>query len=497
MFSLKSGIRKTISITLAAVMATTIFTGCSKTEPNQSDSIPVYTSVTSSITAPVDTPTDSNVLTGTDIGSGIQFKYWYEAPITLKKPSLATTLTDAITLTGSLFLSVDDLPIRQDADGKQYVISTNRQLCLEDGKMSLTDMHAFLRNSEGYKYYFDITDNASELVDAFGALELASGMELSDLSYERRTAKEDALDSIKSEISYDVYINSIPTDITYDVNTKQINITALLEKYALGEYSVDTNVLRLFTGYGIVDISITGNADAYTLKYSTGEEYATSVGEVTLLADAVLVSLDGLQKYLGYQVDVYDSFINIVTDNKDIITTTTLLDSSAIEESTYKPTEPTKPEEKPADTTSSSSTSSSTTNGTNSSSNSSSNSKPTQSSSSSSSTPNPLDPSSSSSSSSKPSTPSGSSSNSSSNSKPYVIKIPDGSTGEYFDVNGNPMPDNFDPSNGGYYNKNGNYIMTPAEHEAYERQAQEIANDPDSYWGQTDPDELLKILGIR
>lgn len=56
---------------------------------------------------------------------------------------------------------------------------------------------------------------------------------------------------------------------------------------------------------------------------------------------------------------------------------------------------------------------------------------------------------------------------------------------------------NFDPSNGGFYDKYGIYHTTREEHEEMERQAQENHNAPDSYWGQTDPDELLRILGIR
>ena len=88
--------------------------------------------------------------------------------------------------------------------------------------------------------------------------------------------------------------------------------------------------------------------------------------------------------------------------------------------------------------------------------------------------------------------PKNSDTNSSSNSKPSVIKIPDGAQGEYFDVNGNPMPSNFDPSKGGYYNRNGCYVMPPAELAEYNRQAQEIANNPDSYWRQTDPDDFFR-----
>lgn len=181
------------------------------------------------------------------------------------------------------------------------------------------------------------------------------------------------------------------------------------------------------------------------------------------------------------------SALNAYDTTKPIDTNTPPASSSSESSSNSEPTSTpstateSKPEESKPTESSNSNTSSSSSSSSTPQSSSSSNSKPTQSSSTSTTTTKPIE---------KP-TQSSSSSNSSSNSKPSVITIPAGAEGEYFDVNGNPMPSNFDSSNGGYYDRDGCYHMTPAELAEYNRQLREIANDPDSFFSQIDPDEFF------
>ncbi len=86
--------------------------------------------------------------------------------------------------------------------------------------------------------------------------------------------------------------------------------------------------------------------------------------------------------------------------------------------------------------------------------------------------------------------------------KPSEIRIPEGATGEFFDQYGNPMPDNFNPDNGGYYDKTGCYVMTPAEYEQMMRDIEEDnqAIKDGTFSGtagatQEELDELLKLWG--
>ncbi len=48
--------------------------------------------------------------------------------------------------------------------------------------------------------------------------------------------------------------------------------------------------------------------------------------------------------------------------------------------------------------------------------------------------------------------------------KPSSVVIPEGAKGECFDQYGNPMPEDFDPSYGGYYDCDGCYQLTPEEY---------------------------------
>ncbi len=83
------------------------------------------------------------------------------------------------------------------------------------------------------------------------------------------------------------------------------------------------------------------------------------------------------------------------------------------------------------------------------------------------------------------------------------IVIADDSDRVYYDKNGNPMPDDFDPSNGGSYDKSGNYTMTAEEYAEYvamsNRADEAIENgDRDAYGNVTEEgtDALWALLGI-
>lgn len=87
-------------------------------------------------------------------------------------------------------------------------------------------------------------------------------------------------------------------------------------------------------------------ADTITIEYSTGEKDENiSTKEIILAGDILKMSPEAVEHYLGYDIEVYDDFINIVTDNKDIITPDSILPAEAesLADSTLNDKDTTKP----------------------------------------------------------------------------------------------------------------------------------------------------------
>lgn len=355
MFSLKNSIRRAVTLTIASALATTVFVGCTKQEPVDSNTSTTISSTTTAITNDL-TPgiTDTGVE-----DSGIQFKYWYDGDLAVETQKLSATATDAMALTGAHFMDIEKLPIRKDTDGNEYIISGRTQVYLSHGKMASKDLYAFLRDDEGYRYYTILPAPVKDLLDIFGARMLASG-KTQAATFEERVSSNDQLEEINKGLEYDVFLNNIDIGNTFSESDSMIDISSILQNYSLGCYLADSNTLRLYTACGNVDIEFIETNGTYTLKYSTNETYEyVSTDEVGVSDSRVMMSLDAIQRYLGYQVEVYDNFINIVTDNKDILTddhsidldvATEVSDSNLNDYDTDKPIDEQLPEDyKPAD----------------------------------------------------------------------------------------------------------------------------------------------------
>lgn len=96
--------------------------------------------------------------------------------------------------------------------------------------------------------------------------------------------------------------------------------------------------VTLYTAAGFVEVTFTLNDDKVNVSYSTGLEGTSLVvgEEYDLNSSTILLTADALERVLGYDVEVYDDFINIVTDNQDLFSSSQIcvVDSYDVEKIT-------------------------------------------------------------------------------------------------------------------------------------------------------------------
>lgn len=338
MLSLKDNVRRAITLTIVSALATTIFVGCAKQEPADINSGASSSSITTELTpSMVDELTPGLIESGDVDAFSIKYQYWYEnTDITeMQSNSLAATVTDAIALTGTHFFDIEGMPIRTDSNGNEYVISGRTPVYLADGKLAPDVLFKGLREeATGILHYFNVVASTDEFETALDA-----GGYTQSKNYTDRVIN-DAEPEVSSEL-YEVYLNNITTGYTYDRFTL-LDVTSIISSYNRGQFSSDDSTLTLYTAAGDLKIAFIVNNGILTLKYSgvDGVEEKSVVlnnyeDMIAVGANGIGMSLPAIERYLGYEVEVYDEgdspcFINIVTDNKDIATKETLHSESVM-----------------------------------------------------------------------------------------------------------------------------------------------------------------------
>ena len=126
-----------------------------------------------------------------------------------------------------------------------------------------------------------------------------------------------------------------------------IEVSSVLPGYGVANYASDEQALYLHTAaVSNLKLEFKTEADTITIEYSTGEKDENiSTKEIILAGDMLKMSPEAVEHYLGYDIEVYDDFINIVTDNKDIITPDSILPAEAesLADSTLNDKDTTKP----------------------------------------------------------------------------------------------------------------------------------------------------------
>lgn len=203
-------------------------------------------------------------------------------------------------------------------------------------------MYNLLRKTgTGERIYYGLTQTAEDILSTF--LKRSAGKE-QPATYEDRKAQD--TEATLNSVTYAIYVNNIETGMTTTPDG-MIEVSSVLPGYGVANYASDEQALYLHTAaVSNLKLEFKTEADTITIEYSTGEKDENiSTKEIILAGDILKMSPEAVEHYLGYDIEVYDDFINIVTDNKDIITPDSILPAEAesLADSTLNDKDTTKP----------------------------------------------------------------------------------------------------------------------------------------------------------
>ncbi|MGN0699958.1 MAG: hypothetical protein ACI4J8_03060, partial [Oscillospiraceae bacterium] len=138
---MKDIIKKLVVGIMAAALTTSYFTGCADTTSQPAITTPDIT-ISDGLNPGI---TDSGVDT-----FSIKFKYWYDNQDIMDEQ--AAKLDHNGQVTSNTFLDLVELPIYQDAEGNEYIISGRTKVYLHDGKISQNEID-LLRDEQGNRVY--------------------------------------------------------------------------------------------------------------------------------------------------------------------------------------------------------------------------------------------------------------------------------------------------------------------------------------------------------
>lgn len=349
MFSIKDAVRKTVVAVSLAALTTSFFAGCSQ-QPTVSDVDLYPPSITTEVSTPYTEELTDDINPGINDEThdantfSIKYKYWYDNPDVKETQDKALAEADpgGDNPNGETFLGIPGLPLYTDPSGNQYIISGRTVCYLADGKLASKDMYNLLRKTgTGERIYYGLTQTAEDILSTF--LKRSAGKE-QPATYEDRKAQD--TEATLNSVTYAIYVNNIETGMTTTPDG-MIEVSSVLPGYGVANYALDEQALYLHTAaVSNLKLEFKTEADTITIEYSTGEKDENiSTKEIILAGDMLKMSPEAVEHYLGYDIEVYDDFINIVTDNKDIITPDSILPAEAesLADSTLNDKDTTKP----------------------------------------------------------------------------------------------------------------------------------------------------------
>ena len=358
MFSIKDAVRKTVVAVSLAALTTSFFAGCSQ-QPTVSDVDLYPPSITTEVSTPYTEELTDDINPGINDEThdantfSIKYKYWYDNPDVKETQDKALAEADpgGDNPNGETFLGIPGLPLYTDPSGNQYIISGRTVCYLADGKLASKDMYQRLRTTgSGERIYVDMVDSLVMSVQEF-AEKIAKLEKTQSETYNDRLASSDTEETISGK-EYAVYLNNANTGSTFSSANKWLGVSAMLSGMDVGRTVIldkDTAEVYLFTAAGEVKVTFTINKDICTVSYSTGEQEQTiSSDELNIVDENLFLSLAVIEDYLGYDIEYYDDFINIITDNKDIIKPENVVSSEAKADPTLDNNDTAKPADDPA-----------------------------------------------------------------------------------------------------------------------------------------------------
>lgn len=341
---MKQETRKLISGLIAAALMTSIFTGCSKQEES---SIPFSST---SIVSDVETPTGETKLYR-DETLDMRYKHWYDNPEVTSSQKEINEKALAGTDTGEKYMNM--FTIYTDENDNQYYLAGRTPTYLTG---DTEDNHGAweLRDPEtGRLKYPVLVDNDISKVSE----NLTPSSDYSDYISDTKYAE------IGDDVKYNVYLNNIDMKATFAASDKVMPISKWLGTYALATLYLPEDMtatttsylgfsevptLYLCTGAGQCEITFETIDDpddefdgGWQIEYkSEGFEQAVSKSEITISNGILSASPRAIESVLGFKLIVSNETktINIITDNKDLADSNSVIDDATPLEPEPEPT---------------------------------------------------------------------------------------------------------------------------------------------------------------
>lgn len=328
MFSIKDTLRKTIVTTSAlAVFATSFFTGCSQQPTVSSSELYPTTSEATTDTLTDDINPGINDETHDANTFSIKYKYWYDNPDVKETQDKALAEADpgGDNPNGETFLG---LPLYTSPEGNQYIISGRTVVYVNDGKITKTELD-LLRTATGDKIYVmseGIDKIAESVSDFFSRIDKTQATTIDERKQDVATPE------ISAEQELEIYVNNLKSE--FKTSNGLIPISAIFQtSRSLGDVDMTTPgkvTVSMNTAAGLVDVIFTLDNEAGTAKvtYSTGLK-GTEISQDTDYVNTgatLQLTPELIEDLLGYDVETYDDFINIVTDNHDLFSSDNIVD---------------------------------------------------------------------------------------------------------------------------------------------------------------------------
>lgn len=329
---MKSKIRsKLVALFLAAVTTACFVTACGNSDdktPDVTNSVfgndEINNAISTTTSDTDETPTIS-----------MKFKEWYDSQ---DASDVAGDRKDTGgSILNNMFIVYENA---EHPDG--FIVSGRTIVPLADNEIP-SDTHGLRLESTGQRINFLAADKLASLDSTLAEFEAvidnASKTQLSTIE-DRMNLAEDEDDAPANDTP--VFFNNYKTNLVYNEGVDMVALFSEFKDYATVLTSAESFSFDIHTAAGTRTIMFTlKSADEFEVSYGDEENSTAVVTAKSTPATSLFLTKDDIEDIFGYQVEIYDGTINIVTDNKDLFTELTTLPASSLAEPAVKPEGPT------------------------------------------------------------------------------------------------------------------------------------------------------------
>lgn len=315
---MKQKLRSVIISTIASITSVFIlasFTGCTTTETNEIGEETSSTTIsTSAIT--VTEPIIGEMIANTEEKSML-FTEWYDNPDVaasdvIDKSNLEDTGKTIINGLFKVYERIDDI------DNTQYIVSGRTLIPLENGKLMRADLPLLRLENTGERVWV-LEDSAIkniELATSTDSPTTAPVRPTYDTSLTYAFDQED-LTPDTANVYFDNMLTSVKVVDDY-VDIGKILLT--FPNCASIYESTGVVVITIYPASGMREITVTDLGNG-TANVSLGDDEFTAVETQVKMGNGNVASflLDDIEPIFGYQLQIYNGNLNIVSDNKDLV----------------------------------------------------------------------------------------------------------------------------------------------------------------------------------